>query len=451
MTDYRAILSLASIFALRMLGLFMILPVFSLYAPQLLGTTPALMGVALGIYGLSQACLQIPFGMLSDRFGRKPIITLGLVLFILGSCIAALSHSIYGVILGRLLQGGGAIGSTLIATVADVTREEQRTKAMALIGMSIGLSFAAALFFGPLLAAWINVNGIFWLTAGLGVCGLIVLHTLVPTPQTHSFHRDTQAIPKLFKSVLTHGELLRLNLGIFLQHAILTALFIVLPIVLQDTLQLNKHQQWQLYLPILVGSFIAMVPLLVIAEKKRCIKPIFLIAIASLSIAQIGLWQFHTHFGLVALSLFIYFMGFNFLEATLPSLISKIAPVSSKGTALGIYSSSQFLGIFFGGILGGWLYGNHHIAGVFYVTALMALGWFIVACTMQRPRHLSTKILNLGRIDKLQAERLQQQLQQTMGVAEVAVALEGTAYLKVDQAILDEATLTKIIVGETYG
>ncbi len=266
-TERRAALSLASIFALRMLGLFMIYPVFSVYAEHLRGVTPTTIGLALGAYGLTQALLQIPFGMLSDRVGRKPIIATGLLIFAIGSVVAALSGSIYGVILGRILQGGGAVGSTILAMTADLTREEHRTKAMALVGMTIGLSFAVALVLGPVLTTWIGVPGIFWLTSVLALGGIGVLYLSVPQPARQRLHRDTEAVPALFKRVLTDGQLLRLDFGIMALHGILTASFVALPLALRDAAGLDTQHQWYLYLPVLVVAVVAMVPFIITGRE----------------------------------------------------------------------------------------------------------------------------------------------------------------------------------------
>ncbi len=444
--ENRSILALASIFAFRMLGLFMILPVFSIFAHRLSGATPLLIGIALGIYGLTQAALQIPFGMLSDRIGRKPIITIGLLLFAFGSVIAALSHSITGIIIGRALQGSGAIGSTLIALIADLTREENRTKAMAVVGMVIGISFFIALISGPLLNTWIGVNGIFWLTAIFAIVGLIILHGLVPTPLKSLFHSDSETQSRLFKSVLQNAELLRLDIGIFIQHAILTAIFIVIPIALQRLAGLAENQQWLLYLPVFVFSFVLMLPLIIIAEKKRLMKPIFVIAVAATLISLLFLAFWHHSVMAISIGLVIYFTAFNLLEASLPSLISKISPAGSKGTAMGVYSTSQFLGIFFGGILGGWLYGQFHIIGVLSVSAGLSLLWLAVAITMQKPKHLSTQLLHLGRIDATEVAKIINGLKQIKGIEDVAVSVEeGIAYLKVDKQHLDSDDLSPFI------
>lgn len=386
--EQRAALSLASILSLRMLGLFMILPVFSLYTSTLQDTTPTLMGIAMGIYGLSQAVLQIPFGMLSDHYGRRRIIAIGLCLFILGSIIAATSHSIYWIILGRTLQGAGAVGSTIIALLADLTREEQRTKAMAIAGMTIGASFALAMMLGPLFAKWFNL---FWLAAMLGILAIVVLYSWVPTPISLTFHPETETEPKQFLALLKQSELLRLNSGIFLLHAVLTASFIVLPLSLQNVAGLAHDQQWQLFLPTLLLAFILSVPFLLLAERKRQVKRYFLASILVLVISELLFWLFSYHLLLSALSLLLFFTAFSLLEAFLPSLISRTAHRTRKGTALGIYSSSQFLGIFVGGTLGGWLYGAFGPTNVYLFCAALMVIWFAIAFGMKKPQYSSQK------------------------------------------------------------
>ena len=440
--ERRAALSLASIFALRMMGLFMIYPVFSLYAHQLRGVTPTTIGLALGIYGLAQTLLHIPLGMLSDRVGRKPVITLGLLVFAAGSVIAALSQSIHGVILGRLLQGGGAVGSSMLALNADLTREEHRTKAMAVIGITIGMSSVAAVALGPVLNRWIGVPGIFWLTAILALFAIGVLLFVVPRPAHSTLHRDTEPVPTLFRRVLSDGQLLRLDFGIFALHAILTASFVVLPLVLTHIHGLSAHDQWYVYLPILTVSVFAMVPFIIVAEKRRRMKPVFVSAVLVVCLAELALMEWHRSLPAIILALLVFFTAFNLLEASLPSLISKVAPAESKGTAMGVYSSSQFLGIFVGGTAGGWLYGHHGVAGVFAFSTLVALAWLLLAATMKNPRYLSSYLLNVGRVSAQEADRLAARLARVPGVAEaVVIADDGVAYLKVDSGALDEAAL----------
>jgi len=441
-TNQGATVALASIMSMRMLGLFMIFPVFALYAQDLPGATPLLIGLAIGIYGLTQAILQIPFGMLSDRFGRKPIIYIGLFIFALGSIMAAMSTSMTGIILGRALQGCGAIASTVLALTADLSREEHRTKAMAILGMSIGASFIFALIAGPLLYRWIDVPGIFWLTAVFALTGIIILHFRVPQPLNYNFQRE----PVQFKSVLQDGQLLRLNIGILVLHLLLTSLFVVLPIALVNT-QLDAAHHWQVYVSVLIASIIAMVPFIIIAEKYRRLKIVFVGAIVVLGLSELGLsYLAHSFIGIVIM-LFFFFTAVNFLESSLPSLISKIAPTKNRGAAMGVYSSSQFFGAFLGGLFGGWLHQHYSIGAVFAFCATLTLVWFILAVSMQSPPYLSSYSLKIGQLDKQQASQLSKCLSQVPGVAEVLVIVEdGVANLKVDHKLLDKVALNKCSV-----
>lgn len=385
--ERRSALSLASIMSLRMLGLFMVLPLFSLYAHQLLGATPALIGLSMGIYGLTQALFQIPFGAWSDKAGRKKIITLGLIIFVIGSAFCACSQTIWGMLLGRALQGAGAVGSTIIALMADLTRNNQRTKAMAMIGMTIGMSFSLAMLLGPLLNPWLHVNGIFWLAAGLGVFAIFILHQWVPDPTTTSWHADAEPERHSFFAVLKLPELARLNISIFMLHAVFTASFVVIPISLQSHAGLNENHQWMLYLPILLLAFICSIPCIILAEKKQQLKLFFLSAIFILGCSEFIFWLFANSIFFSALSLFLFFTGFSVLEAFLPSLVSKTAPPARKGTALGIYSCSQFLGIFAGGSLAGWLYGLFGLTTVYLFCTILTILWATLAFRMKNPQH----------------------------------------------------------------
>lgn len=440
--EKRAAIALAGIFSLRMLGLFMILPVFSLYAQHLEGVTPTRVGLAIGAYGLTQAIFQIPFGMLSDRLGRKPIIAIGLLIFAFGSAVAAMSTSIDGVILGRALQGTGAIAAAVMALAADLSREEHRTKIMAVLGVSIGVSFAVALVTGPILNSWIGVPGIFWLTAVLALGGIVVVYSVIPQTVSSHLHRDAEPVPGLFKRVLADSQLLRLNFGIMALHMILTASFVALPLALRDEAGLPSPHHWHVYLPVMVLSVVAMVPFIVIAERQRRMKQVFLGAIVVLGLSEFGLAWFHGELIGIVLMLFMFYTAFNLLEANLPSLISKMALPESKGTAMGVYSSFQFLGAFLGGWGGGWLYGLYSFHGVFLFCAIVAAIWFFVATSMKSPRYLSSYLLNVGQVNEEEARELSARLTQVRGVAEATVvAEEGVAYLKVDQKALDEQAL----------
>ncbi|HXH02813.1 MAG TPA: MFS transporter [Candidatus Competibacteraceae bacterium] len=442
--EQRAALSLAGLFVVRMLGLFLILPVFSLYAESLAGSTPALAGLAIGIYGLSQALLQIPFGVWSDRYGRKRMILIGLGMFAAGGVIAALSDSIHGVIIGRALQGAGAIAAAVLALAADLTREEHRTKVMALIGVSIGVSFALSMVLGPLLNGWIGVRGIFWVCVALALAGMAVTLWLVPEPAQGIATGGAQARPGSFRHVLLDPQLLRLDAGVAILHLLLTATFVALPLALRDEAGLPSAQHWQLYLPALVLSMLTMVPFVAMAHRQRRMKPLFLGAILLLCLAELGLLEFRHGVFATGVLLWVYFTGFNLLEATLPSLVAKFCPPQAKGAAMGVYSTCQFLGAFLGGALGGALHGWLGLEGVFVFAALAALVWFVLAWSMQDPRWLSSYLLNIGIISEQEAPQVASRLSQVPGVAEaVVIAAEGVAYLKVDQRALDEAALLR--------
>ncbi len=443
-SEKRAATSLSSIYALRMLGLFMILPVFSLYADQLEGSTPLLIGMAIGVYGLTQAIFQIPFGFASDRLGRKPVIIFGLLLFAAGSVIAAMSESITGVIIGRAMQGSGAIAAAVMALAADLSREEHRTKVMAMIGMSIGMSFALALLLGPLLNNWIGVPGIFWLTSGLALISIAVVKFAVPTAVQSRVHRDAEPVAAQLGSVIADGQLLRLDVGIFILHIILTATFVVLPLALRDYSGLKSMDHWQVYLPALILSVAGMIPFIILAEKQRRMKQVFVGAIVVLALSGIGLRLFYESLTGLFITIAVFFLAFNLLEATLPSLVSKIAPPDKKGSAMGVYSSSQFFGAFVGGVTGGWLYGKYGVEGVFSFSASIAAIWVVIASSMRSPRYLVTRLINIGKITEEEARHLTLQMTQVTGVAEVTVIIEeGVAYLKVDKHALDEEALSK--------
>ena len=376
--ERRTVSSLALLYSFRMLGLFMVLPVLALYAADYPGATPAMIGLALGAYGLSQALLQIPLGWLSDRVGRKPVIIGGLVVFALGSVMAALADSVWGIVLGRCLQGAGAIASTVMALVADLTSPEQRTKAMAMVGMSIGFSFAVALVLGPVVAASGGLPAVFWLTALLAAVGVVIVLALVPTPEPGLKHSEVGTNTGLIGSSLKDPNLARLNFGIFVLHFCLMACFLVIPGQLQGLAGLGRDSHWQVYLPALVLSIAGMVPMMIQAERKGRARQMFLLAIAffAVALATMGL----THSSLVLyLAMWIFFVGFNYLEANLPSLVSKAVNPLSKGTALGMFSTWQFMGAFAGGAAGGWLLEQWGVAAIVAVCLLLAALWLLLS------------------------------------------------------------------------
>jgi len=406
--------------------------------------TPTLIGLALGAYGFTMAMLQIPFGWLSDRIGRKPVITAGLLIFALGSVVAAMADSIWGVIIGRALQGAGAIAAAMMALLADLTREEVRTRAMAVVGMTIGASFTVALMAGPWLDAWIGVDGIFWLTALLALLGIAVLYLFVPEPDHLSQHSDVEALPGEFGHILRDTQLLRLDIGIMLLHAIMTAMFVALPFVLRDHLGFPAIRHPWVYLPVLLVAVVFMIPLIIVAEKKAKMKQVFLLCIGLIAIACMLLAAWHDSLFSVVTGLLLFFIAYNVLEATLPSLISRMAPIDAKGTAMGVYSTSQFFGAFIGGAGGGWCYGQFDVQGIFFASALVALLWMLIALGMQMPVMRSAIMAPID--SDMDAAELEPRILALAGVFEARVVPEeNTAFLRVDNKVFDQEALDALL------
>ena len=376
--EKRAGASLASIFALRMLGLFLILPVFAIHAQTIPGGNDlTLVGIALGAYGLTQAMFQIPFGMAADIFGRKRVIVIGLLLFAAGSAVAALAPDIWWTIFGRVLQGAGAISAAVTALAADLTREQHRTKVMAMIGSSIGLVFAISLVAAPALYAAIGMDGLFWMTAILALAAIgLVTHVVPPAPPLPPGPRPA------FRDVLFDTQLLRLNFGIFTLHMVQMAMFVVVPGLLVRYGDLPLASHWKIYLPAVLASFVLMVPAIILAEKRNKVQPVFVFAIGLLLATLLVMWFGSTRFAVVAGGLLSFFVAFNILEAMLPSLISRIAPPQAKGAALGVYNTTQAIGLFLGGALGGWLAKVDGPVVVFAMTTLLVACWLMVAWRM---------------------------------------------------------------------
>ncbi len=375
--ERRTVGSLALLYSFRMLGLFMVLPLLALYAADMPGATPAMLGLALGIYGLSQAALQIPLGWLSDRIGRKPVIVAGLLVFALGSLVAAQADTAAGIVLGRFLQGAGAIASTVMAMVADLTSEEQRTKAMAIVGASIGASFAIALVLGPVVAASGGLEAVFYLTAVLALSGIAVVLLRVPTPARLIEHEEVGARGVHVTRALADRQLLRLNFGVFTLHFILMACFLLIPTILEGSLQVPRGDHWQVYLPALLLSLLGMLPLMRLAEKGGRLREVFPAAIALVLVALLG-FAFTAAGPLFYVSLWLFFVGFNYLEATLPSLVSKAVFAGGRGTAMGIYSSCQFLGAFVGGAGGGYVLQHWGAMGLLALCLVPGIAWLLL-------------------------------------------------------------------------
>ena len=439
-SERRAAVSLAAIFGLRMLGMFLILPVFALYAKTLPGGEDhTLVGLALGMYGLTQAVLMIPFGMASDRIGRKPVIMFGLLLFALGSFVAADADTLMGVVMGRALQGAGAISAAVTALLADLTREEKRTQAMAMIGGTIGMAFAVSLAAGPVFYRWIGVPGIFAMTGVLALLAILVVKFITPNPGRTAFHSDAEANPARLKDVLRHPELLRLDWGIFSLHAAQMAMFTVVPFALVKAGGLDGVHHWQVYLPVLLVSFVLMVPAIIYGEKRGELKRVFVSAVALMFAAQIGLALSMEHFWGVVAALFAYFVAFNILEASLPSLISKIAPPESKGTAMGVYNTAQAFGLFFGGGVGGWLAEHQGYGTVFAFCAGLMAVWLFLAARMTPPPRVKTQMFHVGKLSESATQSLLVRLPVFTGVEAVTVLPEEeSVLLKVSQTGWDE-------------
>ena len=443
-SETRAASGLALVFAFRMLGMFMVLPVLATYGMDLQGATPALIGLAIGAYGLAQAELQIPFGIISDRIGRLPVIYFELLIFAAGAAFAATADTIWGVIAGRVLQGAGAISAAVMALLSDLTREQHRTKAMAMIGMSIGVSFAVAMVVGPLLTSAFGLSGLFWVTAGMAALGMLVVAVL-PRAPAHIRHRESGVARQALGATLRHSDLLRLDFSIFALHAVLMASFVALPLALVNEAALPKEEHWWVYLTALVVGFFGMVPFIIYGEKKRQMRRIVLGAVAVLVLSELFLWWFGDRLWSLVGGMIVFFIAFNLLEASLPSLISKVAPAGGKGTAMGIYSTSQFLGSGLGGVLGGWLYQLGGLGTVFAGCAALCALWFVVTWSMREPPYVTGLRLPLS-AGAARNPALTEQMMAIPGVSDAVVIVEeAAAYVKVDMKVLDRAALDHLV------
>jgi len=439
-SERRAVFGLSAIYGLRMFGLFLILPVLAIYADKLEGSTPFLVGMALGAYGIAQAILQIPFGLLSDKFGRKRIITIGLVIFAFGSLIAGMADNVYLMIIGRVLQGSGAIAAAVLALTADLTRENQRSKAMAVIGMSIGGSFMLAFILSSPLVSMFGFSGIFYVTALMAILAIFALWFYVPT-QAPKASRDVKFVVSDFWALLKHPQLMRLNFGIFALHCILTALFVVIPLLLVNRAELASKEHWKMYVPVMLASILLMAPMIMASTKTHLVMRIFLMAICLLMLAQLLLFvsALDNVFS-IALCLLVFFIGFNALEALLPSLITRVSPAANKGTAVGIYNTFQFSGVFVGGAVAGYLMGTSGENMVFVFCGVLLIIWASLVIFSPAIALYDSKLIklkqNLGQQTK-EIDQIYANLLALDGVKDVTIIQEESiAYLKVDKAQL---------------
>lgn len=443
LVELRATWGLGTVFSLRMLGMFMVLPVLTTYGMALQGASEALIGLAIGIYGLAQAVFQIPFGLLSDRIGRKPLIVGGLLIFVLGSVIAACTTSIWGVILGRALQGSGAIAAAVMALLSDLTREQNRTKAMAFIGISFGVTFALAMVLGPVITHALGLHALFWMIAILAASGILITLLVVPSTPNHLLNRESGMVKGSFKAVLMNSRLVKLNVGIMCLHILLMSSFVALPGEFEQA-GFPAEQHWKVYLITMLIAFCSVVPFIIYAEVKRRMKRVFVCCVALMLIAQVVLWGAGNHFWTLVVGVQLFFIGFNLMEAILPSLVSKESPAGYKGTAMGLYSTSQFIGVAIGGSLGGWIFGHFDAQTVFLVGAIIAAGWLLLSWTMQEPPYVSS--LRIVLRDDIDIPALEKRLNAQPGVAAVFIAQEEkSAYVKIDSKVTSRPELEALV------
>lgn len=437
--ERRTTSALAAVFAMRMLGLFVVLPVLAIYGRALEGATPLLIGLAIGAYGLVQGLLQIPFGILSDRFGRKPLIFIGLAMFALGGLVAAMSETIWGVVIGRALQGAGAVSGVVMALLSDLTRESHQTRAMAIIGATVGLSFGLAMVLGPLLVDSTGLAGLFVFTSVMAVASLLLVMFYVPTPVAAVTPSRRRLVPQLAR-VLRHQGLFRLDLGIFLLHMVMVAVFVVIPPSLEIYEQLPAARHWHIYLPVILVSLLLMVPIMIQAERTGRTVGTLLAAAAALVLSLVMLAMLHRSMWGVVASLLLYFTAFNLLEALMPSMVSRMSPAGARGAAMGVYSSGQFFGAFFGGLLGGGLSSMFSPAVVLVTCAVLFAAWAILAAGLNMSSSRRNLVLDLPANVSPQTVALA--LLGVQGVLEAtAVREDGVVHVTIDIARCDAEKL----------
>ena len=443
-SERKAVLSLSSIFALRMFGLFMLLPVLSIYGYHYPDATSVKIGWALGAYGLTQAVLQIPAGILSDIWGRKPVIALGLAVFAIGSGIAALSDTLTGVIIGRALQGAGAISAAILALTSDLTRVEQRTKAMALIGISIGASFMLALIVSPVLVSYLGLSGLFWMITVMALSGIVIIYWVVPEAEQAVTARSSASIAQDLKNVWNNNYLKRLDFGVFSLHFALTGLFFSLPRILMEFGELEVADHWTVYVPALMLSVIGLALFMKLSENGQRQHLAFKLAIGLAMMSILAVFGVKFSMGLFMLGVFIwlFFCGFNFLEAQLPALVSQAASMNSKGMAMGVYNTFQFSGVFLGGVLSGWMFSIWGHTGVAVVCAVPLILWIGIEALSPGFTQYSSRIIKIKSGIESYESKLLAKIMDNPGVNEAIFIKEDHAvFLKVEDQHLDELQL----------
>ncbi|TRW50481.1 MFS transporter [Aliidiomarina halalkaliphila] len=444
-TEKKAAIALASVFGLRMLGLFLIMPVMAIYGQVYPDYTPFLVGVAIGAYGLTQAFLQIPMGWLSDRIGRRPVIFAGLFVFALGSVVAAMAETMHGVIIGRVMQGAGAIAGAVLALAADSAREDQRPKVMAVIGMGIGLSFVLALIIAPILGEQIGMSGLFWFTAVLALGGMVMLWKVMPATHQKVPSRDVLPVPKELGRLLRDSQLGRLNFGVFVLHLVLTAWFVTLPLQMVEAGLAPQHHSW-LYLPTLILSFAVMVPMMIVLVRRqqqvlgmRLAMTLLVVALSVIALFSDQLWT-------IVLSVWIFFIGFNYLEASFPALLTQHAPAGSKGSASGLFTTCQFAGAFIGGAAGGYFYQQGGtLAVMLFAIALLVL-WILASAGLRQVAATTRMNLSIAGVPVEHTEALAAALIEQPGIEEaIVLPEEGTTYLKIKRDQYDAAAIQALI------
>ena len=443
--EWRAATSLSGVYALRMLGMFLVLPVLALHAHKLAQADLKQVGMVMAAYGLTQALLQLPLGMLSDKIGRKKVIYLGMSVFALGSFWAAMADTVEALVCARAMQGAGAVSAAVTALLADLTREEVRTRAMSMIGLSIGLTFSVSLVLSPVLTNWIGVEGLFVLMGVLSMASIALVAGYTPEPTRLRMHQDTQAKVGYIGTVLKDRQLLRLNWGIFVLQAGLMAMFTVLPFALRE-LGWDKAEHWKVYLPATVIGLLLMVPAIIIGETRNKLKPVFILGIGLVLASQAALIFSLGSVWTIGVALVVYFIGFNILEASMPSLVSKIAPANLKGTAMGVYNTMQSLGLFTGGMLGSRAYEAWGYTGVFVLCCVLMALWLVLAWTAPAPLPVKNVVYAVPEHWRAQLDELQRKLQAASGVQAVSFSDDReTVFIKAWQQGFDEESVKQIL------